>query len=169
MNQSDAEVSQLAREATELFNRNAALNTEAGRLAVAATAAFKAGRRKEGDNLLDEAKRLMKDATELKEQGEKLLAQSNELASRVDVGEPSPNYVTCRCQHCDTGIEFDAAELVEENNIVPCPHCGLETKLFVPPTSRPQKAETPIPTQAELNALAKKNAQLEEIKGFLKK
>lgn len=44
----------------------------------------------------------------------------------------STNYVTCRCQHCDTGIEFDATELVEENCIIPCPHCGQQTKLFIP-------------------------------------
>ena len=37
----------------------------------------------------------------------------------------------CSCQHCAGGIEFDASEFAEENSIVPCPHCGLETKLFV--------------------------------------
>jgi Short C-terminal domain len=38
--------------------------------------------------------------------------------------------VKCSCQHCDGGIEFDAKELSKENSIVPCPHCGLETKLY---------------------------------------
>jgi hypothetical protein len=37
----------------------------------------------------------------------------------------------CFCQHCGGGIEFDASELAEENCIVPCPHCGMETKLHV--------------------------------------
>jgi len=41
-------------------------------------------------------------------------------------------YVTCRCQHCNGGIEFDANELENENGVVPCPHCGFETKLQVP-------------------------------------
>jgi hypothetical protein len=44
----------------------------------------------------------------------------------------TPQYVTCRCQHCDCGIEFDATQLAEENSIVPCPHCGLETKISIP-------------------------------------
>lgn len=43
----------------------------------------------------------------------------------------SPNYVVCRCQHCDGHIEFDANEFAEENSVVPCPHCQLETTIFV--------------------------------------
>ena len=38
----------------------------------------------------------------------------------------------CFCQHCNDAIEFDATELVEGNSIVPCPHCGLQTKLSIP-------------------------------------
>ncbi len=45
--------------------------------------------------------------------------------------QPAPRYVVCDCQHCDGHIEFDANEFAEENSIVPCPHCGLETKLFI--------------------------------------
>ena len=47
--------------------------------------------------------------------------------------KPASRFVTCRCQFCDLHIEFDANELVEENSLVPCPRCNLETKLFVPP------------------------------------
>ncbi len=43
-----------------------------------------------------------------------------------------PNYVTCRCQHCDKGIEFDAS-LFQAGTMITCPHCGIETVLFVPP------------------------------------
>jgi len=43
-----------------------------------------------------------------------------------------PRYVICRCQSCDGNIEFDANQLTEENSIIPCPHCGLGTKLSVP-------------------------------------
>jgi hypothetical protein len=53
----------------------------------------------------------------------------------------SPNYVVCQCQHCDGHIEFDANELVEENCIVSCPHCGLETKIGIPTTSLIQPTE----------------------------
>jgi hypothetical protein len=38
----------------------------------------------------------------------------------------------CSCQHCSEYIEFESDDLAEENSIVPCPHCGLETKLFIP-------------------------------------
>lgn len=55
--------------------------------------------------------------------------------------ENPPRYVTCHCKHCDGRIEFDANELVEENSIVPCPHCGLETKIFIP-VAHPEKAPT---------------------------
>lgn len=56
-----------------------------------------------------------------------------------------PRYVTCRCQHCDGHIEFDANELTEENSIVPCPHCGLETKIFIL-VLQPEKAPTELPS-----------------------
>lgn len=46
--------------------------------------------------------------------------------------EKRPTYVTCQCNHCAGKIEFDANGLAEENSIMPCPHCGLETKLFIP-------------------------------------
>jgi hypothetical protein len=47
--------------------------------------------------------------------------------------QPSANYVTCRCQFCDKGIEFDASTFEKgETRTVPCPHCGLETIIFVP-------------------------------------
>ncbi len=46
---------------------------------------------------------------------------------------PAPHYVTCPCQHCGGKIEFDANQLNPlENTTVPCPHCELETTIFVP-------------------------------------
>ena len=59
--------------------------------------------------------------------------------------QKQPRYVTCCCQHCDGNIEFDANELVEENSIVPCPHCGLETKIFIP-TGQKEKVPTELPS-----------------------
>ncbi len=52
-----------------------------------------------------------------------------------DIQPESSRYVTCRCQHCDKGIEFDASEFNKgENRTVECPHCHLETIIFVPPS-----------------------------------
>jgi hypothetical protein len=43
-------------------------------------------------------------------------------------------FVICPCQFCDERIEFDA-EAFEPNQSIPCPHCGLETILFIPPNA----------------------------------
>jgi hypothetical protein len=54
----------------------------------------------------------------------------------------APRFVKCFCQYCDGHIEFDAKNAGE---IVACPHCGLETKLYVPqiPLPGPPLAEIP--------------------------
>jgi TPR repeat protein len=45
----------------------------------------------------------------------------------------SPQFITCLCEHCGGGIEFDASEFVEhESRVLQCPHCSKETKIFVP-------------------------------------
>jgi hypothetical protein len=59
--------------------------------------------------------------------------------------QPAPRYVVCDCQHCDGHIEFDANEFAEENSIVPCPHCGLETKIFIP-ISQAEKVPPKLPS-----------------------
>lgn len=47
--------------------------------------------------------------------------------------ETEPNYVTCPCQHCGGNIEFDANQLdTTKIPTVPCPHCELQTTIFVP-------------------------------------
>jgi hypothetical protein len=56
-----------------------------------------------------------------------------------------PNLVTCPCQNCNGHIQFDAATLSKENNKIPCPHCGLETMLFVPPPRAAMKHAIPSP------------------------
>jgi hypothetical protein len=44
------------------------------------------------------------------------------------------NFVTCWCQHCGNNIEFDAAQLSkDEVRAVDCPHCHLETNIFIQP------------------------------------
>ena len=53
---------------------------------------------------------------------------------------PSNDFVSCPCQHCNGKIEFDAKQLdvtgtaddaITGQTIV-CPHCGRDTILFVP-------------------------------------
>jgi putative phage-type endonuclease len=56
----------------------------------------------------------------------------------------APRYVTCQCKHCEEHIEFDANEFAEENSILPCPHCGLETKIFIP-VLQAEKIPTKLP------------------------
>jgi|SRR5450432_3172392 putative phage-type endonuclease len=64
--------------------------------------------------------------------------------------QSAPRYVTCQCRHCDEHIEFDENAFTEENSIVPCPFCGLETKIFIPilpakkiPTELPSLVASP--------------------------
>lgn len=43
------------------------------------------------------------------------------------------HFVTCRCLHCDGGIEFDINQLErDEIREVECPHCHLESLIFAP-------------------------------------
>ena len=52
--------------------------------------------------------------------------------------QTAPNYVTCPCLHCNGKIEFDANQLdTAANAIVPCPHCGLETTIYLPEPVKP--------------------------------
>jgi uncharacterized membrane protein YeaQ/YmgE (transglycosylase-associated protein family) len=49
----------------------------------------------------------------------------------------TPIVATCPCQHCNGHIQFDPATLSKENNKTTCPHCAMETILFVPPPRPP--------------------------------
>src|SRR5580704_16281709 len=59
------------------------------------------------------------------------------------------NIVKCRCQHCSGNIEFDASGFRPgETRNAECPHCHLDTILFVPrsPLGEEKKtAELPKP------------------------
>jgi hypothetical protein len=65
-------------------------------------------------------------------------------------GFMAENYVTCSCQNCDQNIEFDLNEFEGSSKrggtvygqSIPCPHCGQQTALFVPP---PRTKATPVP------------------------
>lgn len=72
-----------------------------------------------------------------------------------------PDFVTCPCQHCNAKIEFDPVTLSEENKKITCPHCSLETFLFLPPppashmeTALSGKRKlAPLPTWTEADRL----------------
>lgn len=46
--------------------------------------------------------------------------------------DPNEEYIKCPCNHCDVLIEFPARGVGQR---IVCPHCGLETVLFVPEQS----------------------------------
>ena len=62
------------------------------------------------------------------------------------------DFVTCKCQYCDKGIEFDASAFAKnETRTVLCPHCGLETLIFVPFAPKPaQDNKSPILTIGDI-------------------
>jgi hypothetical protein len=55
----------------------------------------------------------------------------------------APRFEKCFCQYCNGHIEFDASHAGE---IVACPHCGLETKLYVPQAPLPETPEPKSPS-----------------------
>jgi hypothetical protein len=63
----------------------------------------------------------------------------------MDTPENEPKFVTCPCLHCNGHIEFDTNQLDRTSNpggmstglTVPCPHCGLETMLYILPPAKP--------------------------------
>jgi Zn finger protein HypA/HybF involved in hydrogenase expression len=64
-----------------------------------------------------------------------------------------PQFVVCQCQHCGGKLEFDPDELSAGNSRVECPHCRMETVLFVPapvpvPQLGPKKAKL-VPVDGE--------------------
>ncbi|MCW5553684.1 MAG: DUF308 domain-containing protein [Verrucomicrobiae bacterium] len=54
------------------------------------------------------------------------------------MSNPNAQFAKCSCQNCNGHIEFDAEQVGEA---VTCPHCGLETKLFVPAIPLGARAE----------------------------
>jgi hypothetical protein len=66
-----------------------------------------------------------------------------------------PRFVSCRCQHCDAHIEFDANGFQEgDTATVKCPDCLAETAIIVPPISPAEQSllgvATPPPSGIEL-------------------
>ena len=51
----------------------------------------------------------------------------------MNIPPKGTHLVTCRCLHCEGGIEFDASQLEnDEIREIECPHCHLETLVFAP-------------------------------------
>jgi len=50
------------------------------------------------------------------------------------------NWTTCKCNHCDGNIEFEAHNA---GTTVVCPHCGLETSLFEPNSGKKEHDSGP--------------------------
>ncbi len=53
--------------------------------------------------------------------------------------------VTCSCTNCNGHIAFDASTFKPgETHKAECPHCKMETTLFIPPTQEPPATAKPI-------------------------
>ena len=87
-------------------------------------------------------------------------------------------YVKCSCQHCNKHIEFDSDLLAAAGHseggtlgpTAPCPHCGMDTILHIPPPSK-RVANNALPTnKAEAEALKRglEKQALAEREDFLK-
>lgn len=62
--------------------------------------------------------------------------------------QPTANFVTCRCENCGGGIEFDANEMGSyETLVVTCPHCQIETAISV----KGEKESSRNPDALDLN------------------
>ncbi|MFM2294634.1 MAG: hypothetical protein RLZZ350_1047 [Verrucomicrobiota bacterium] len=55
--------------------------------------------------------------------------------------------IKCRCQHCDGHIAFDKTQT---GALVDCPHCKLETRLFVPQTATPEPPAVKSPASERI-------------------
>ena len=51
-------------------------------------------------------------------------------------------YAKCPCNVCSAKIEFEPSRA---GYLATCPHCGMETTLFIPVPPRPLKPEIPKP------------------------
>src|SRR4051812_19050503 len=61
---------------------------------------------------------------------------------------PETDLITCKCNHCSGHIQFDPAEMEISGGssassmgpTITCPHCGLDTILYIPPAPKPKPA-----------------------------
>jgi TM2 domain-containing membrane protein YozV len=89
---------------------------------------------------------------------------------RVDNPPILPHFVVCRCQYCEKGIEFDSRLFEKgETRNVECPHCHLETIIFVPASiSSPKPPAADAATQNPTNeSLVPPKARAKSVKGTI--
>jgi hypothetical protein len=61
----------------------------------------------------------------------------------------APRFAKCFCKYCNGHIEFDASGFAKgETRTVECPHCKLETTIFVPATEHKAVNAPPISSAA---------------------
>jgi uncharacterized Zn finger protein len=49
-----------------------------------------------------------------------------------------PQYILGQCKQCSKEIQFVANEIIAgEAQVVGCPHCGLETEVYIPQAISP--------------------------------
>ena len=87
-------------------------------------------------------------------------------------------YVKCSCQHCNKHIEFDSDLLAAAGHseggtlgpTAPCPHCGMDTILHIPPPPKRIAANSVPTNRAEAEALRRglEKQALSEREDFLK-
>jgi predicted nucleic acid-binding Zn-ribbon protein len=79
-------------------------------------------------------------------------------------------FIKCVCNNCPGHIEFDDSSA---GQTVTCPHCGVETVLYVPQGKPADKAPLPAPPTANIPSAAtppkrkNKNSALFVVVGFL--
>src|SRR2546425_12424971 len=56
------------------------------------------------------------------------------------------SWIVCPCSNCSGHLEFDASYA---GTTIQCPHCGLDTILFVPPILETEKSSD-VPAPLEL-------------------
>lgn len=64
--------------------------------------------------------------------------------------EAQEKLVRCRCQHCSQDVEFSEQQAGLE---FACPHCGMETKLYIPSVSLAPYLEPVIPAKEKQNPI----------------
>ena len=65
------------------------------------------------------------------------------------MSETQSEFVTCLCNTCQGKIEFERASFDPSTPpVVSCPHCGLETHLYIPQSVKIPRLPPPSPSPA---------------------
>jgi hypothetical protein len=88
------------------------------------------------------------------------LTQRKELPSLVFVNT-NAKFVTCHCQSCSGGIEFER-ELFDSENpaVIECPHCGSQVRLYIPKTENAPRAQETLSSTPETQEKIKRGKRI---------